>query len=313
MGDIILYEGTNELNVQLPPIEIVGEPKLISVDYPEQIDVGISGPDVWAGQTVFLPYTSGVMYSFGLTVWSDYYAHRIQLERAEYLAADIYDELGAKGLSPGEKYIRFPESGQYIHYGMGVESYSEPARIVYMPYGIYPVRSFASVYHVEVGYHLGKPYTKRTKISDLWAEDVGTVEIVMPVGDWVWPTGHNDPSGSWSMEWQAYDGDLDTHTNSGNDLNEWSGFLEFTFDPPIMSDKARFNADFLPGLNDEIDLDVHRDGVWIDVYQGSFASRTWIETSFPQGSVDKARIRMRHTTKPGFAVEWLYEFQLWSF
>lgn len=285
---------------------VPGDPKLISFDYPEQI---VCGHEFWAGQTVFLPYIEGTLYTVTLSARTKESTGE-RMQRANYLAADIYDKLEQVGLHPEEDYIRLAESGYYTHYGVGLESYTEPAILEPTPYGIYPVLSSSSAYRVWIRYMNGSPKKAIQKIATLWVEEVGTVEIVVPVGDWVWPTGHNDPYDSWSMEWRAYDGDLDTHTNSGNDLNEWSGFLEFTFDPPIMSDKARFNADFLPGLNDEIDLDVHRDGVWIDVYQGSFASRTWIETSFPQGSVDKARIRMRHTTKPGFAVEWLYEFQL---
>ena len=325
MEEVSLAEGDNELNFQMIPKEIPVEPVPISVDYPEQV---VSDAEFWAGQTLFLPYASGIRYSFSLGARGDDTYLRLGMQGTSYLAADIYDKLEELGFLPEQKgrpkkYIRFSESGEYTHYGVGADSYSEPAKANYtywgvadvpFPAGVYPVRRRASVYHVAIGYKNGHPYTKTTKISDLWDTYVGDIKVLPQTENfWASPTSHYAPSGSWSGPENAYDWRVDTHaTTEKLDMNEWSKPLELILDSPVLSDKALFNADFNPKLNDEIDLAVHRDGVWVDVYQGPFENHAWVEKAFTQGIVDRARIRLRHTTNPEAAHEWLYEFQIFT-
>ena len=108
--------------------------------------------------------------------------------------------------------------------------------------------------------------------------------------DWVSPTGHNDPIGRWSYEIYAYDDSLFNQAQcyGGGYPLYWQSFLELNIDPSITGNKLRY---YIGGgtssMLDKIDVDVYKDGSWVDVYQGSFTKNAWIEKSFAEGSVTK--------------------------
>ncbi len=133
--------------------------------------------------------------------------------------------------------------------------------------------------------------------------------------DWVNPTGYNDPGNHWSNEENAYDDDLGTlaEWNEFGYNIPWGGFLELTTDS-ISCDKIRFYVGWVnrPDISDQIDVDVYKDGSWIDVYQGSFTIDEWIEKSFAQGIVTEARFRFGQPNTAMGGKARLTEFDFWK-
>ncbi|MBU1049857.1 PKD domain-containing protein [Candidatus Bipolaricaulota bacterium] len=129
---------------------------------------------------------------------------------------------------------------------------------------------------------------------------------------WVSPVAFEDPASNWVVENRAYDDDIDANYNSDAEYSplpggEWSSFL--MLDTPaggIQSDRIRvLLGDSFPNNNMlSWDIDVYRDGAWVDVYmgtQGSLAEHrpdgtghSWVELSFDQGLVTRMRLRARN-------------------
>lgn len=111
--------------------------------------------------------------------------------------------------------------------------------------------------------------------------------------EYVSPTGHNDPNGSWNNEYMAYDGSLTTRCSTSVPAHSWSNYLELTIDS-IYCSKIKFYASYTgtAGIN-SIDLDVFKNGVWHDVYQGSFLHLVWVEKTneLDPSYVTKMRVR----------------------
>lgn len=108
---------------------------------------------------------------------------------------------------------------------------------------------------------------------------------------WVSPTGHNDPDSAWINETNAYDENTGTRAER-EDIpgTSWSEFLEVTIGAVVCSNVRFWSANFtIPGFL--IDLDVY-DGSWNDVFQGEFANNQWVEKSFAEKTVTKARVRL---------------------
>ncbi|GAI94100.1 unnamed protein product, partial [marine sediment metagenome] len=129
---------------------------------------------------------------------------------------------------------------------------------------------------------------------------------------WVSPTGYNDPNNKWTSESKAYDEDLDPAAAAECLIRagEWGGFLELTH-TAIVSNKVRFYAYYsLMGIS-KIDLDVYKDGVWVHVYEGSYLHRAWVEKTFPQGNVTKARVRF-YNSAATTRTAGVYEFDFWQ-
>ena len=108
---------------------------------------------------------------------------------------------------------------------------------------------------------------------------------------WVSTTGYDDPDGVWENVPYAYDDSTISLARSYHNMNaaQWSSYVYFSR-PQILSDKVMFYARAGSQV-DSVDLDVYKDGAWIDVYQGGFADRTWVEKTFEEGIVTQARIR----------------------
>jgi hypothetical protein len=113
------------------------------------------------------------------------------------------------------------------------------------------------------------------------------------VGAWVSPTNFSDPDGEWENEVLAYDGS--TATMAQTDLIEdtWTSFLIFT----LASIKASRIRVYIPQLTDDpasdvVDIDVYRDGVWVDVKEW-MPTIGWEWISFSEGNVTQVRIRFK--------------------
>jgi hypothetical protein len=164
---------------------------------------------------------------------------------------------------------------------------------------------------------LENTYQYRVQIRN----DIGTINgsnknftTAIPSLGWVTPTSHYDSNSQWSNEINAYDDGTDTYTQSYHTINDPDGLWSFYIylnHSVILCDKVRFYARGPTGDSiqvDQVDLDVKRGGVWVNVYEGTFSDRQWVEKSFMQGSVNQSRIRFRINANNGGLYYQLYEF-----
>lgn len=131
---------------------------------------------------------------------------------------------------------------------------------------------------------------------------------------WITPTRYYDPTSKWENEPDSHDDELDSFARSYHTVNDpngqWSAFLYLNHSV-LVCDKVRFYAKGPTGDSaqiDQVDLDVLKGGIWVDVYQGTFSDKQWVEKSFVQGSVTAARIRFRVSTNNAGLYYELYEF-----
>ena len=116
-----------------------------------------------------------------------------------------------------------------------------------------------------------------------------------PPPGWHRPTGHSDPSGYWCYVTRIYDGKIATYTyceKSGIPDGGWGPFLELTI-PALQAGRVRVHprdSFHRAGLY-QLDVDVYRNGSWVDLYAGYLAMERWHEWAFNPGSVTKARLR----------------------
>lgn len=112
---------------------------------------------------------------------------------------------------------------------------------------------------------------------------------------WVLPTGFTDSSSTWDNETYAYDDTVASYARSYHNINDpqWSQYLYFDH-LPMYANKIRFYARGGTEVS-SIDLDVYRDDEWVNVYEGPFADRQWVEQSFEEGMVSQARVRFYAT------------------
>jgi PKD repeat protein len=118
---------------------------------------------------------------------------------------------------------------------------------------------------------------------------------------WISPVAHEDPANEWYIEQNAYDESTDRNEVPGAyteiGANELTSFL--FFDAPaggLQSDRIRFMPSDNIGGNILIwDVDVERDGVWVDVFDGKVEKEyRWTEAAFTQGLVTRMRLRAQN-------------------
>jgi hypothetical protein len=148
--------------------------------------------------------------------------------------------------------------------------------------------------------------------------DIGTINgsnknftTALPSLGWVTPTSHYDPNSKWNYEIKSYDDETDTCAQSNHAIGDpqW-GYFIYMNHSLLICDKVRFYARG-PTADaakvDQVDLDVKRGGVWVDIFNGTFSDKQWVEKKFTQGSVISARIRFHiNSVNSGLYYE-LYE------
>lgn len=154
----------------------------------------------------------------------------------------------------------------------------------------------------------GQTGTPQTEVCDKLDNDCdGKTDEGGVCFDWVSPTSTTDTSGndSWLQEERAYDDNLSDDAGIESYAmcryqpyygSSWLPFLELNMEDPLTSGGVRY---YLPtgswlglsGIN-IVDVDVFRDGSWVDVYQGSFTVGEWNVGDFTPGVVTKARYRL---------------------
>jgi len=134
-------------------------------------------------------------------------------------------------------------------------------------------------------------------------------------GEWSSPDGFSDPDSQWTDEAKAYDGDVATFCYIYIPTAfTWTSFLYFTLSTPISSNKLSL---YLKMLNVDpasyiMDIDVHRDGSWVDVFQGYLSDypAQWQDIEFGTGLVDQIRLRCK--TDSNSLYFGLAEIKLWK-
>ncbi|MBU0527001.1 right-handed parallel beta-helix repeat-containing protein, partial [Candidatus Micrarchaeota archaeon] len=130
-----------------------------------------------------------------------------------------------------------------------------------------------------------------------------------PPGIWISPSSFTDPSGQWTNEANAMDGDTDTYaSDNSNPGTGWGQFIIFNT-TQIQSDSVRVWADYGPQVG-SVDVDIYRDGGWINVHEGPVTNLKWYEINFTEGNLSAARFRYNYTV--GGWIYWLYEMQFYN-
>lgn len=156
-----------------------------------------------------------------------------------------------------------------------------------------------------------------------------STSVVVPVGStadigWISPVSFEDAAANWVVEERAYDDDVDTNYNSNAQYydhagGEWTSFIILNAPAGgIQSDRIRvLLGDSFP-INNMLtwDIDVYRDGVWVDVYMGTQGSlsehrpddpgHTWVEFAFDEGLVTRMRLRSLNNAE-GVTLSRIYE------
>lgn len=129
---------------------------------------------------------------------------------------------------------------------------------------------------------------------------------------WVSPTGFNDPNTKWGNEIYAYDDKRHTACRSLVSGESWSSYLELTH-AAIYCNKVEFYANNAFGIISAISVDIYYESVWHNIYEGSFADRTWVEKAIPEGikSITKARVKFYNSQSASRYV-YLSEFKFWD-
>lgn len=126
---------------------------------------------------------------------------------------------------------------------------------------------------------------------------------------WGSPSGS---TGSWSNAENAYDGSTTSFARLYHNIGDpqWSDYLTLNVGD-LYYDELRFYA--LSGSEvSDVDIDLYYDGGWNDLYEGSFADRSWETISFSEEYVEQVRIRFYATNaNHGFFWE-LNELQLYQ-
>ena len=118
---------------------------------------------------------------------------------------------------------------------------------------------------------------------------------------WVSPTGHDDPSGVWIDEINAYDDNLVTYATCNVPKQSWSGWLVLTH-AALTCDKIRYylNSIMHADINDMI-VEVEKDGSWTEIFHGAPVLGSWVEKTFTEGSVTGMHLKFYNS---GSLINW---------
>ena len=147
------------------------------------------------------------------------------------------------------------------------------------------------------------------------SEGIAFRQATAGTGQWISPTGHEDTT-AWSDPENTYDEDIETFAQedyggtSAVPAYSWGSFLTLTHST-LTSNKLRINAKHIDSHVTTVDIDVFKDGEWIDVYEGEFPDHLWMQKSFTQGTVTKMRVRFYNGS--GYWVRpAMYEVDFWE-
>ncbi|MCK5246640.1 hypothetical protein KAR02_07060, partial [Candidatus Bipolaricaulota bacterium] len=134
-----------------------------------------------------------------------------------------------------------------------------------------------------------------------------------------------DPAANWVVEERAYDDDIDRNYNTNAQYyslagGEWTSYIILNAPSGgLQSNRIRvLVGDSAPGRDLlSWDIDVYRDGAWVDVYMGTEGSLSehdphaegheWVEIAFDQGLVTRMRFRAHNHNTAGTTLARIWE------
>jgi len=133
----------------------------------------------------------------------------------------------------------------------------------------------------------------------------------LPTG-WISPSSYSDPGNQWDSETLIYDGDSSSYGRNTYGSAGWGQFIILNMASTTLSDRLRVKADYLDSHIREVDIDIYRDGAWVDVFQGGSES-VWngkfVEVPYAKGNVSQVRFRYNYSN--GGYYFWVYELQVY--
>jgi len=116
---------------------------------------------------------------------------------------------------------------------------------------------------------------------------------------WVSPVAYEDPAEEWNNEANTYDNNINSQEVYGAYVDLGAGELSpflFLLAPGsgLQSNRVRLFMSYTVSLPMTWDVDVERDGAWIDVFDDTAVTQQWVEMAFDQGLVTRVRIRVRN-------------------
>ncbi len=88
---------------------------------------------------------------------------------------------------------------------------------------------------------------------------------------WKSPDSVSDPEGKWKNESRCTDGNTGTYADDHSLRTGWGAYIVLNYNQAVSSNRVRVNSDWWTGAVDKIDLDVFKDGSWLDVHEGAVA------------------------------------------
>ncbi len=116
---------------------------------------------------------------------------------------------------------------------------------------------------------------------------------------WISPNSHNDVSGKWADEANAYDGDIET--SAYQEPWHYGYYLELTLSSAINCDKIRVYGCIGASTDYDLGLDVYYDGAWHNLsgYGDMYSANQWVEKNVAGGAVKLVSKARMHTYPKG--------------
>ena len=126
---------------------------------------------------------------------------------------------------------------------------------------------------------------------------------------WITPAAAEDPSRDWQFKERAHDNDI--HSVAAHPLRRrgWTSYLFLELEEPgLLSDGVRVLVydNYQHGNILEWDVDVYRNGEWIDAFDGVIEESEWTQIAFAVGTVTKMRLRA-YSTRSGEIAAYVQE------
>jgi len=135
-------------------------------------------------------------------------------------------------------------------------------------------------------------YGGRPSVSDSGAGVDSVSRETYTPPSWKTPDNASGAINWWHNPPYAIDSDLGTGSETEPDTGQTTGYLTFTISE-ITCSKVRFYGTHLY-INIAVELDVYKDGAWVNIMYGAAADWAWNEKSFIEGQVTQARLRLHN-------------------
>ena len=138
----------------------------------------------------------------------------------------------------------------------------------------------------------------------------GSVGHAAEGGQWVTPSGTEDPTGLWMDPALAYDGSTTSFASDTSNAAGDGPWLTLDYQPTIHSNQIQLVADYGYDVVDAVALEAQVHGVWTPLFAGAIDNDSAFIITFPVIDADTFRFRFHYLT--GGYYFWLYDFRAYS-